>query len=89
MAKMMTGPEFEQRAAHTSPGITITGTYRGRRHPVAVVCDECGHEWSPLGETVIRGTSCPVCRDRARELNAATVRERQLTYEIGDLIHPW
>jgi hypothetical protein len=40
---------------------TAISTYKTAKERVDLKCDECGHEWSPIGSSASRGHGCPRC----------------------------
>lgn len=56
--------DFYEKFLKTNPhskGIEIIGDYVGANRHIKCKCKKCGHTWSPLAGTLIRGSGCPEC----------------------------
>lgn len=52
---------FKRRVSSVNPNIEILGEYSGSAGHVQVKCTICGHEWAPIGDSLVRGQGCPKC----------------------------
>lgn len=64
-----TEQEFIDELTIINPEITLIGNYRKNYERVLVRCNRCGHEWSPIAESLLRGSGCPA--ERLRKANDA------------------
>jgi predicted RNA-binding Zn-ribbon protein involved in translation (DUF1610 family) len=58
--------EYDRRAA--AVGIEWVGDepiVSGKKHPAR--CLTCGHEWTPLGQSISVGKGCPACKNVSRD----------------------
>jgi len=44
--------------------------YLGASKKIAVVCNVCGHEWSPFATNLTQGKGCPGCHQKRKENSA-------------------
>lgn len=57
-------------------GVTLRGKYNGANRQLAVRCTNCGHEWTVMAWSLLRGRGCPQCYRTKRRLAVAEVRRR-------------
>lgn len=65
-SRRKTPEQYEKEFKERNPSLILMNTYSGSLDPVKVKCMQCGHEWSPRAESVIRGNGCPICADNAK-----------------------
>lgn len=71
MVKDMHGDEY-----------SVIGEYNGSNEPVLMKHNECGHEWSPLANSIKQGSKCPRCNNSKGELAVKEFLEKHgIKYE--------
>ena len=60
------------------PLITVLGQYIKGKEPVLVQCNKCGHQWSPVPNSLLSGEGCPEC---GKIIKANKRRKTQEQYE--------
>lgn len=55
-------PHDEWINSFNNPKVEVLGKYRGRRHPIEVMCKKCGKVWTPMAMQVSRGQGCSDCQ---------------------------
>lgn len=61
-----TKKSFADSVLKINRDISIIGEYTGKRNRIDVKCDKCGHIWSPIGDSLLRGHGCPKCAGNNR-----------------------
>ena len=61
-----THEQFIEELRRISPTIEVLGTYALGSQKIPVRCTVCGHEWSPIGESLVAGYGCPECAKARR-----------------------
>ena len=49
--------EFEEQVQKANPDIEVIGEYTGRHNPIEAKCRICGHIWSPMASSLLRGSN--------------------------------
>ena len=57
--------------------ITVLGTYERNKSKIAVKCDICGWEWTPIPYSLLKGHGCPKCARVKQKTHAEFVEELQ------------
>lgn len=57
--------------------ITVLGTYERNNSKIAVKCDICGWEWTPIPYSLLKGHGCPKCARVKQKTHAEFVEELQ------------
>ena len=57
--------------------ITVLGTYERNNSKIAVKCDICGWEWTPIPYSLLKGHGCPKCARVKQKTHAELVEELQ------------
>ena len=72
--RIILSPEdFKQRVEEVLPDIEIIGDYTRTSNRVAVRCRLCGHTWSPLAHSLLKGHGCAACAGK-KKLTTEEVR---------------
>lgn len=53
--------QFEEELYNVNQDVTILGEYVKQSSRIHVMCNVCGHEWSPIGTSLLLGFGCPMC----------------------------
>ncbi len=53
--------EYASKLQNITSDISVIGEYNGTQNRVAVKCNVCGYEWSPVANALLRGSGCPKC----------------------------
>jgi predicted nucleic acid-binding Zn-ribbon protein len=62
MRKRKTHEEFMvQLSQKNHKDIKILGHYVGSLDPIDCMCNVCGHQWSPIANSLLQGQGCPQC----------------------------
>ena len=62
MGQRKTHEEFmEQLAQRNRHDIKILGRYVRSHDSIDCICNICGHEWSPIANSLLQGAGCPQC----------------------------
>lgn len=69
--------EFVDIISKLSPSIEILGTYKKRNSRIACRCKICGYTWNPVANSLIVGTGCSQCANRARDERNLALRKSQ------------
>lgn len=88
--------EFEEKVKETfGETLSVVGCYIGSSERIAMHCNICGTDWSPLATNITMGHGCPHCRDiqtgiRCRKSKEQFINElyleNQFVEVIGDYI---
>ena len=57
--------------------ITVLGTYERNNSKIAIKCDICGWEWTPIPYSLLKGHGCPKCARVKQKTHAEFVEELQ------------
>lgn len=85
---------FLKKLHAVHPKLTILEPYKNVRSPIKTRCEECGYEWSPTGQGLLKGHGCPVCGQRKAiqtKQSKPTARAIELEQELKEkfpTIHP-
>ena len=55
----------------------MLGTYERNKSKIAVKCDICGWEWTPIPYSLLKGHGCPKCARVKQKTHAEFVEELQ------------
>lgn len=77
-SQSMTTEMFAARIASIDPSIQVLGEYQGANRRIDVRCRECGYEWSPNANNLVRGQGCPKCHGAWRRSTQDFVEEMRL-----------
>ena len=77
-SQSMTTEMFAARVATIDPTIQVVGEYQGANRRIDVCCLECGYEWSPYANNLVRGQGCPKCHGAWRRSTQEFVEELRL-----------
>ena len=75
MVKKKSHVEFLYKLNALNPKITVLGTYESNRSKIAVKCDRCGWEWSPIAYSLLKGHGCARCTGVKQKTHAEFVKE--------------
>lgn len=53
---------FVDEMKDINPTVEILGVYSGRKNKILVRCIECGSEWYPTPNNLLKGSGCPNCK---------------------------
>lgn len=53
--------QFKEDLYNINPTIVIIGEYTKQSAHIRVKCNICGHEWEPIGSSLLSGFGCPMC----------------------------
>lgn len=80
-----TQEHFLREMAERHPTIQVLGTYVNNKTHIRVVCQICGHEWSPTPDSLQQGKGCPSCSGklkRTQEQFVGELAERNPNVEV-------
>lgn len=60
-SKRKTQAQVLSELSERNPGVTVIGLYKGADVPIEVKCKKCGYIWTPIPNSLLRGTGCPSC----------------------------
>lgn len=86
-SRRISSKEFKERIASISPDIEVIGEYAGDKGHVEVRCKRCGHNWAPIGGSLVRGQGCPICA-KQKALNTRRVKSAEKFLEQMNAMHP-
>ena len=75
-----THQDFEIEMQQIDPTIEIIGKYTKVTERIEVRCKNCGHNWNPLGYSLLSGKGCPHCS----ALNGAKKRKNKLSVKTTE-----
>lgn len=61
--------KFKDRLAKINNNIEIIGILKRAKDHIDVRCKICGHEWSPIQDSLLQGKGCPECSIRKSSKN--------------------
>ena len=67
--------EFIKEMCVINPNIEIIGDFTGTQNPILVKCKIDGHEWSPIGNSLLRKQGCPKCAGNIKKTQEEFVEE--------------
>lgn len=59
---LKTHEQFIKELFDINKNIEVIGKYNGAKTNIEVKCLKCGHVWSPVADSLLRGYGCPCCR---------------------------
>ena len=87
MRRKRTHKEYIEEVAMVNPNLIVLEEYVDSRTPILHKCKIDGHQWKPIPCGILRGSGCPVCRNRKlREQRVKT--QEQYEQEVAQ-IHPF
>lgn len=57
----LTQKDFEKKIKEINPNIKVLGEYTKNANHIECECLVCGHKWSPIAKSLLRGSGCPKC----------------------------
>jgi predicted nucleic acid-binding Zn-ribbon protein len=70
-----TTASFVEEMKRINPSIQIVGEYVDSKTHIACKCLVCGHEWSPIPSSLLKGHGCKLCAEKVNS------KKRKLTTE--------
>jgi rubrerythrin len=89
MARKLTFKEFLRRLFAKFPSIEPRGPYISSSKRIAVHCNVCGHDWTPLAGSLISGHGCPVCMGSAQISEEDFLRKLAAKRDDVELVGPY
>lgn len=83
---LFTTEEFVEQISHILPDVTIIGEYIRSDQPIDVVCNKCGHQWSPIAHTLKQGHGCPRCRYLSSRISACEFEKRISSWKYNFVV---
>lgn len=62
-----TTEEFVEEMHSKNDNIIVLGEYKNNKTPIEVSCRKCGHVWSAIPNSLLKGNSCPKCAGTMRK----------------------
>lgn len=75
MSNMKTQEEFVFEMSNLHYNIEVLGKYKGRKNRVLCKCKIDGNEWSPIVDSLYRGSGCAVCAGNKRKTTDEFIKE--------------
>ena len=60
-SRRITTTEFKKRVKRFNNSVEVIGEYTGAWNKIECRCSKCGYEWSPIANSIVRGSGCPRC----------------------------
>lgn len=89
MVKKKSHIKFMHELKEQNSEITILGVYKGSKSKVAVKCNKCGWEWSPISGSLLQGHGCPKCGGTMQKTHAEFVEELKSQRDDVVIIGPY
>lgn len=70
-----TTEEFIEEMRSKNDNIIVLGEYKNSKTPIEVSCRKCGHVWSAIPNSLLKGNSCPKCAGTMRKTQEQFVLE--------------
>lgn len=81
----LTNQDFIKRLSEKNPRVEPLEEYKNNKTKVRCRCKECGYEWFPYPNNLLRGEGCPKCTMKVSPTNEEFV---QRVFSINPNIEP-
>ena len=75
--KTKTNDVFIAELALINPNIDVLGKYENSKKKIEVRCKLCGHIWTPIPSSLLRGSGCPVCSGTMKKTHTKFVKQME------------
>lgn len=76
--KTKTNDTFIAELSLINPNIDVLGKYENSKKKIEVRCKSCGHIWTPIPSSLLRGSGCPVCSGNMKKTHAEFVEQMKI-----------